>query len=275
MTATLERLLVGGGKMGGAMLRGWLNQGVPASTIGIVEPIDALRDTLLSECGVRAVANIGQLDPACRPGVVVLAVKPQVVDAVIPACARFVSRETIFLSVVAGRTLATLQGHLGGEAAVIRAMPNTPAAVGRGMTVCVANERTDTAHRELCQPLLEAVGDVIWVTDEDLMDAVTGVSGSGPAYAFLMTEALAVAGEKAGLPTQIARRLARATVAGAGELMYRSGEEPETLRENVTSPGGTTAAALTVLMDPETGWQPVIDRAVAAAAQRSRELARS
>jgi len=266
-------LLAGCGKMGGAMLAGWIDDGLPPANVHIVEPADELRENLIADYEVLAVAADDALPTDLKPDIVILAVKPQMMDAVAPAYARFVGPGTAFLSIAAGKTIAAFEKLLGNDAAIIRAMPNTPAAVGRGMTVCVPNEHVSDDQRSLAQTLLEAVSKVAWVEDEALMDAVTGVSGSGPAYVFQMTECLAKAGEEAGLPRELARQLARATVCGAGELMHLSADEPETLRKNVTSPGGTTAAGLEVLMDPETGWERIVVRAVEAAAKRSRELA--
>ena len=179
--------------------------------------------------------------------------------------------ETLFLSIVAGKTLAGLGRHLG-RAAIVRTMPNTPAAIGRGITVACANPLVTIEQRQLCDRLLAAIGESAWVEDEALIDPVTAVSGSGPAYVFLLIEALARAGEAEGLPADLALQLARATVAGSGELARISTDTPAQLRENVTSPGGTTRAALDVLMAAD-GLEPLIDRAVAAAAARSRELA--
>lgn len=266
-------LLAGCGKMGGAMLVGWINDGLPSGNVHIVEPAEALRNSLIAEFGVNAVESAQMLGSDLAPDIVILAVKPQVMDAVAPGYTRFVAPNTVFLSIAAGKTIQVFENLLGSEAAIIRAMPNTPAAVGRGMTVCVANEHVRDEQRDLAQNLLEAVSQVGWVEEEGLIDAVTGVSGSGPAYVFHMTECLAKAGEEAGLPRDLARHLAQVTVSGAGELMHQSDEEPETLRQNVTSPGGTTAAALDVLMDEENGWGSVITKAVAAATRRSRELA--
>jgi pyrroline-5-carboxylate reductase len=190
---------------------------------------------------------------------------------VVPPYARFAG--AVFLSIAAGKTLSFFAGQLGAAAAIVRAMPNTPAAVRRGITVCVANPLVDAPRRAACQTLLEAVGEVAWVEDEGLIDAVTAVSGSGPAYVFLLAETLAAAGAAAGLPPELATRLARATIAGSGELLRQSAETAAQLRINVTSPGGTTAAALAVLMDARAGFAPLLDRAVAAATRRGKELA--
>ena len=273
MTRQPTLILVGGGKMGGAMLQGWLDRGHPPDKVLVVEPADNLREQLSSNLGVHVAAGVDDIPTGFIPAFVIFAVKPQVMDSVTPGYRRYVRPGTAFLSIAAGKSIASFEAQLGKDAAVIRAMPNTPAAVGRGITVCVANPPVEDAQRSTCTTLLEAVGEVAWVEDEALIDAVTAVSGSGPAYVFLLTEALARAGEDAGLPADLARQLARATVSGAGELMHCTADEPETLRQNVTSPGGTTAAALEVLMNADTGWQDVITRAVNAAANRSRELA--
>jgi pyrroline-5-carboxylate reductase len=205
------------------------------------------------------------------PDAVVFAVKPQVVDEVLPIYRRWARPRTVFVSIVAGKTLAGLARHLG-PAAIVRTMPNTPAAIGRGITVGCANPLVTIEQRQLCEHLLAAIGESAWVEDEALLDAVTALSGSGPAYVFLLIEVLAQAGVAQGLPRELALRLARSTIAGSGELARVSEESPAELRENVTSPGGTTRAALDVLM-AENGLEPLIRRAIAAAAARSRELA--
>jgi pyrroline-5-carboxylate reductase len=258
-------LLVGCGRMGSALLSGWISQGFNPSAIVVVEP-GAMPE------GVLGVADPQDIPADFKPDVVLLAVKPQMMEAVAPVYARFADH-AVFLSIAAGRTLASFQTLLGPDAAVIRSMPNTPAAVGRGITVACANQMATSLQKARAQELLTAVGEVGWVEDEGLIDAVTAVSGSGPAYVFLLAEVMAKAGEKAGLAPDLAERLARATVAGAGELLYRLDSPASTLRQNVTSPGGTTAAALSVLMAEPGGLQDLMERAVLAAAQRSKELA--
>lgn len=260
-------LLVGCGKMGGALLAGWLKRGIAAADVVVVEPnpVPGL------PAGLRQVADAAAVPADFVPDIVMLAVKPQAMDQAAPAYARYAGR-ACFLSIAAGKTIAGLNALLGGGAAIVRSMPNTPAAVGRGITVCCASAAVSGGQRDACQSLLEAVGEVGWVEDEALIDAVTAVSGSGPAYVFWLTECLAAAGEKAGLDAALSARLARATVFGAGELMRQSADGPAQLRKNVTSPNGTTQAALDVLMAPD-GLGPLMDRAVAAAARRSRELA--
>lgn len=264
-------VLVGCGNMGSALLQGWLDRGMSAAAITVVEP-DGLQARVATERSVPVVCRPTDL-PSSPPDVVVLAVKPQVVDAIAPHYARFAAAGAVVLSIAAGKTIASLATHLGTEAALVRAMPNTPAAVRRGISVACGNAAANEGQRAICEQLLAAVGAVLWVDDEALMDAVTAVSGSGPAYVFLMAECLARAGVEAGLPAAMAQRLARETIAGSGELLARSGAPPELLRRNVTSPGGTTAAALAVLMADD-ALQALLGRAVEAAAKRSRELAR-
>ncbi|MCW2247222.1 pyrroline-5-carboxylate reductase [Azospirillum fermentarium] len=262
-------LLVGCGKMGSAMLAGWLAAAI-VDRVVVVDPSGA--PGAPQHPAVSVVPAIDAVPAGFAADVVVLAVKPQVMDGVLAGCAGLVHPGTVFLSVAAGKTIASFARHLGDGAAVVRAMPNTPAAIGRGMTVAVANPLVPEERRNFCDALLRAVGQVAWIEDEALMDAVTAVSGSGPAYVFLLAEVLAAAGREAGLPADLAVQLARATVAGAGELLHRSDTPAGQLREAVTSPGGTTQAALSVLMAGD-GMQPLLTAAVAAAARRSRELA--
>lgn len=264
-------VLVGCGKMGGALLEGWLAQGLEPAGILVVEPHAGAAGPAVSR-GVGVVPSVEVLPADARPDVVVFAVKPQTMDNVVPGYAVFAPARPVFLSIAAGKTLGYFERHLGAGAAVVRAMPNTPAAVRRGITVACANRPVSEAQRRLCHDLLSAVGEVAWTEDEKHLDAVTALSGGGPAYVFLLVESLAEAGVAAGLPADLAARLARATVAGSGELLHCSSEPPAVLRQNVTSPGGTTAEALKVLMGPD-GWQPLLDRAIAAATGRSRELA--
>jgi len=267
--APCRLVLVGCGKMGTAMLRGWL-AGKAADDFFVVEPAGAPPE-LSGTDRISWHKAPDSLPADLIPDAVVFAVKPQIVDVVLPGYRRWARPETLFLSIVAGKTIRGLARHLG-EAAIVRTMPNTPAAIGRGITVACANPRVTREQRQLCDRLLAAIGESAWVEDEALLDPVTAVSGSGPAYVFLMIEALAGAGETAGLPADLALRLALATVAGSGELARVAGESPRQLRENVTSPGGTTRAALDVLM-AEDGLVALISRAVAAATERSRELA--
>jgi pyrroline-5-carboxylate reductase len=260
-------LLVGCGKMGGAMLDGWLARGLAASDVLVAEPVETLRS---KRPGLRALASTSEVGET--PELVVLAVKPQTMDAVLPDLRRFADEGAVFLSIAAGKTLKYFASHLGAAAKVVRAMPNTPAAVRRGITVATAAKGVSAAEKKKCQDLLEAVGEALWVDDEALIDPVTALSGSGPAYVFLLVEAMAAAGEKLGLAPEMAMQLARATVSGSGELLRLSPEPAAQLRVNVTSPGGTTAEALKVLMAAD-GIQPVFDKALAAASRRSKELA--
>lgn len=257
--------------MGSAMLRGWLASGTAAQFV-VVEPA-GLPAAFAGDPSVsfHRIADEVAAEPA--PDAVVFAVKPQIIDDVLPAFRRWAGprTRTLFLSIAAGKTIAGLARHLG-DAAIVRVMPNTPAAIGRAISVACANPRVSPEQKRLAEALLTAIGESVWADDEALMDAVTAVSGSGPAYVFLLIETLAAAGEKAGLSPELALRLARDTVAGSGELARQSSESPGKLRENVTSPGGTTRAALDVLMAPD-GMARLLERAVAAATARSRELA--
>ena len=261
-------LLAGAGKMGGAMLDAWVALGLSPANVVVLEPQPSPDIAALTERGVRLNPprdSVGDIAAA------VLAVKPQIAPEVLTALAPFVADATVVLSIMAGRTLRFLADNLPG-AALVRAMPNTSAAIGRAITVAIANPRVSPEQRALVDALLSAVGAVEWITDEALMDAVTALSGSGPAYVFLLAESMARAGTAAGLPPTLAATLARATVAGAGELLNRSLLDPATLRQNVTSPGGTTAAALEVLMAQD-GLERLMTAAVAAATKRSRDLA--
>jgi pyrroline-5-carboxylate reductase len=261
-------LLVGAGKMGSALLEGWLALGIAPDRLAAIEPQPSGNITALAGQGLR-------LNPPQRLdheiAAIVIAVKPQVAPEVMPTLVPFVGAATVVVSIMAGRTLRFLEATLP-RAALVRAMPNTPAAVGRGITVAVPNARVSAAQRDLVHALLSAVGAVEWIDDEVLMDAVTALSGSGPAYVFLLAETMARAGCAVGLPPLLAEALARATVAGSGTLLHRSQLDAATLRQNVTSPGGTTAAALDVLM-AEDGLQGLMTKAIAAAAKRSNELA--
>lgn len=261
-------VLVGAGNMGGAMLTGWLKSGVPAASVTVLDPSpsEAMR-TIIADAGARHAATVRDNVIA---DVLFLAVKPQVMDAVLPSLKPLLGADTVVVSVAAGKTLGFLQGHLG-DLAMVRAMPNTPAMIGRGVTGAYANPQVTEAQREAVQSLLKVSGPVEWVSEEADIDAVTAVSGSGPAYVFYLVECMAEAGRKAGLPADLAMRLARETVSGAGELLHQSADEASRLRQNVTSPGGTTAAALSVLMADD-GMQPLFDRAVAAARKRAEEL---
>ncbi len=260
-------LLVGAGKMGGALLEGWLALGLDAAKIAVIEPQPSGDIAALTSRGLR----LNPTRPA-EASAIVIAVKPQTAPEALPTLAPFVGAATVAVSIMAGPRLRMLESALPSPTAVVRAMPNTPAAIGRGITVAVPNAHVSAGQRALVHTLLGAVGAVEWVDDEALLDAVTAVSGSGPAYVFLLAEALAKAGAAAGLPVALATTLARATVAGAGELLHRSPLDAATLRQNVTSPGGTTAAALAVLMGSD-GLEQLMTSAIAAATRRSRELA--
>lgn len=261
-------ILAGAGKMGGALLRGWLGGGLPPAAVRVVDPSPP-PESLALLAGYELVA-VPQPPAGMVAGVLVVAVKPQMMDEVLPRFRGAVAPETLVLSIAAGTPIATLARDLG-AARIVRAMPNTPAQIGRGISVAVATSAVGDA-KALAADLLAAVGEVEWVEDEGLINAVTAVSGSGPAYVFLLAEALAEAGIAVGLDPALSRRLADATVAGAGALLGQSGEAPATLRRNVTSKGGTTAAALDVLMG-EDGLAPVLRRAVLAAKRRADELA--
>jgi pyrroline-5-carboxylate reductase len=268
-TSDRPLVLIGAGKMGGALLAGWLGGGLAPGAVRVVDPSPpADTKALLDKAGIASTAA----PPAgVTARLLLLAVKPQVIAGVLPDVRRLIGADTVIVSIAAGTTIATLESGLG-AGAIVRTMPNTPAAVRRGITVACANAHVSAAQRTLCQGLLEAVGEVAWVDDEALLDPVTAVSGSGPAYVFLLIECLAEAGVAAGLPADLAQRLARATVIGSGELARLSAESAAQLRKNVTSPGGTTAAALEVLMADD-GVAALMRRAVAAATRRSRELA--
>lgn len=273
MTMTIggRLVLAGAGNMGGAMLSGWLERGLDPASILIQDPspAPAVAD-LIKRHGITSASKIGPLDNP--PAVLLVAVKPQVMSDVFPPLAKMAGPETVVLSVAAGKTIASFEQHLPAGSAVIRSIPNTPAAVGRGITVACPNPHVTVAQKSKAEALLRAIGEVAWVDDEALIDPVTAVSGSGPAYVFLLTECLAAAGVEAGLPTDLAAKLARWTVAGSGELLHRSDLDAATLRKNVTSPNGTTYAALQVLMR-DNGLQALMTEAIAAATRRSRELA--
>lgn len=261
--------LVGAGNMGGALLGGWLNDGLVEKSVTVIDPspADHMKD-MISNAGVQ---HESAAPADLVPDVLILAVKPQIIDKVISAVSHMVGADTVVVSVAAGKTIAQLENGIGKKCAVVRAMPNTPALVRRGITVACPNEQVTDVQKTRVDRLLLATGSVEWVIDERLIDAVTGVSGSGPAYVFYLAECMAMAGVRAGLPEELARKLASETVTGAGELLARSDKAPETLRENVTSPKGTTAAALEILMGDE-GMRQIVEEAVLAATKRSRDL---
>jgi pyrroline-5-carboxylate reductase len=269
LSASQQILLVGFGNMGQALVRGWLAHGRAASSIAIVDPVSAAR-SVAAALGVASHENVAAA--AADADVVVLAVKPNQLASVLPQCAAAVARGAVFLSIAAGKTIAQIGAGLGTAAAVVRAMPNTPAAIGRGMTALVANAAVSRSQRALCGELLAAVGAVAWLDDERHMDAVTAISGSGPAYVFLLIECFEQAAVELGLDAALAKQLALTTVAGAGEYAAAAGESAAELRRRVTSPNGTTHAALAVLMG-QPGMRELLVRATRAAAERSRELA--
>lgn len=257
-------VLLGCGKMGSAMLAGWLAQGVPAASVWVLDPhpSDWLKDT-----GVHINAGIPP-----EPAVALIAVKPQMMGDALPVMAALGNAATVFLSVAAGTPIAMFEDALGAQSPIVRAMPNTPAAIGRGITAIVGNAHATPADMDMADELLRAVGQVVRLDDESQMDAVTAVSGSGPAYVFHLIETMAAAGEAEGLPADLALALAKATVGGAGQLAEDARETPSQLRVNVTSPNGTTHAALEVLMNEADGFPVLVRRAIKAAADRSKEL---
>ena len=268
-------VLVGCGKMGGALLRGWLARGVDPHQVTVVDIKPAGIDDIAAQ-GVRVHTTASALPAGLKPALLLLAVKPQFMDDALPDYRRYVSPTDVpgatFLSIAAGKTLAYFKDRLGAEAEIVRSMPNTPAAVSRGITAIYRDPQVRQDRLDLCGALLSAVGKVEWVDAEDLLNAVTAVSGGGPAYVFLLIECLAEAARAAGLPADLAMRLARETVSGSGELARLADESAAQLRQNVTSPKGTTLEALNVLMAPD-GLQPLMTKAIAAATRRSRELA--
>lgn len=263
-------ILVGCGNMGYAMLQGWLASGsLSASDVTVVEPVDVLRDRA-AKLGVNAIQNSTEISPLTSPRLIIIAVKPQVIQDVLPAYQPYQASAT-FVSVLAGTPIAQFEKLLGASSAIIRCMPNTPAAIGKGMMVTFANQNVKPDDLNFTEELLQISGKVARIEDENLMDAVTAVSGSGPAYIFHFIECLTQAGVKAGLPDDIAGMLAMQTVYGAGSLAAESAETPTQLRVNVTSPNGTTAAALNVLMGDDR-LQNLLTEAVDAARNRSVEL---
>ncbi|NCO85463.1 MAG: pyrroline-5-carboxylate reductase [Rhodobacterales bacterium] len=259
-------VLLGCGKMGSAMLAGWLKAGLPATSVWVIDPQPS---AWLTAQGVHLNTSLPR-----APAIVLVAVKPQMMGAALPTLQALGNGNTLFLSVAAGTAIATYEDVLGGRTPIIRAMPNTPAAVGRGITALIGNSVATEAQMELAEALMAAVGQTVRLETEAQMDAVTALSGSGPAYVFHLIEAMAAAGVAEGLAPDLAMRLARATVGGAGQLAETAAETPAELRVNVTSPGGTTQAGLAVLMDAASGFPALLRRAIAAAAARSRELGR-
>lgn len=262
-------VLLGCGKMGSAMLQGWLANGLAASAVWVLDPQPS--DWLRGLAGQGLHLNAGLPE---APAIVLVAVKPQMMGDALPGLAALGGGDTLFLSVAAGTPIAAFAAVLGADTPIIRAMPNTPAAVGRGITALIGNAQASADQMQLAETLLSAVGQTVRLTDEAQMDAVTAVSGSGPAYVFHLIETLAAAGAAQGLAPELAMTLAKATVAGAGALALEAEEDPTQLRVNVTSPNGTTQAALEVLMDEQAGFPDLLPRAVAAATNRSKELSR-
>ena len=274
MSFTLQGplLLAGVGKMGGAVLSGLLARGLKPERILVQDPApSAEMAALLAKHGIRCAPAIDALGEP--PSIILLAVKPQMMDEALAPLAKHAGPDTLVLSIAAGRSLQSIEAQLPERTSVIRAMPNTPAAIGRGITVAAPNLYVSPAHRKLADELLSSLGKVLWVEDESLLDPVTAVSGSGPAYVFLLVECLAEAGQAAGLDAELAEELARATVTGSAALLDQTDRHVSTLREHVTSPGGTTAAALAILNGPE-GLRPLLKAAVAEATKRGRELAK-
>ena len=263
--ATGGLVLLGCGKMGSAMLQGWLEEGLAPGSVWVIDPFPS---DWLKSTGVQINVDL----PAC-PAIVLIAVKPQMMGDALPAISAMGNGATLFVSVAAGTPISAYEAALGTHSPIIRAMPNTPAAVGRGITAIIGNAHATANHMDTAEGLLRAVGQVVRLETEAQMDAVTGVSGSGPAYVFHMIECLAAAGEAQGLAPDLAMQLARATVAGAGALAEAADETPAQLRVNVTSPNGTTQAGLAVLMDAGGGLPPLMVQTVAAATNRSKELA--
>lgn len=258
-------VLLGCGKMGSAMLSGWLDQGLDPASVWIVDPHPS--DWVLGLDGVHLNTTLPEV-----PAVAIIAVKPQMMGAALPMLSSLGNGETLIISIAAGTKIDQFEATFGDKTPVIRAMPNTPAAIGRGITAIVGNAQVGAAMLIAAEELLSAVGQTVRLDSEDQMDAVTAVSGSGPAYVFHLIETLAAAGQAEGLPEDLSMQLAKATVAGAGALAEKAAEDPSQLRVNVTSPGGTTAAALGVLMHPDEGFPNLLERAVKAAADRGREL---
>jgi pyrroline-5-carboxylate reductase len=260
-------VLLGCGKMGSAMLQGWLQQGVDANAVHIIDPMPSGWVQALTEDGISLNEKLPE-----SPAICILAVKPQMMGEALPQLQALGNSDTLFVSIAAGTPISSFEAALGENTPIIRAMPNTPAAVGRGITALIGNAHASDAQMDMAETLLAAVGQTVRLEAEEQMDAVTAVSGSGPAYVFHLIETMAAAGEEQGLSANLALKLAKATVAGAGELAEQSEETPSQLRVNVTSPRGTTAAALEVLMNKDTGFPKIVGEGIKAAADRSREL---
>jgi pyrroline-5-carboxylate reductase len=259
-------VLLGCGKMGSALLAGWLKGGLSPASVWVIDPHPS--DWVMAQ-GVHLNANLPK-DPA----IVLVAVKPQMMGAALPSLQAMGNGRTVFLSIAAGTPISAFEATLGAKTPIIRSMPNTPAAIGRGITALIGNTYVSEADLALGEALLQAVGQTVRLETEAQIDAVTGVSGSGPAYVFHLIETMAAAGVTQGLAPDLAMALAKATVAGAGALAEEADEDPAQLRVNVTSPNGTTQAALEVLMDPQSGFPALLNKAIAAATNRAKELSR-
>lgn len=268
MNSDFSICLIGAGNMGGAMLTGWLEGGISADRISIIDPNPS--EQMMEAIKYAGASHFTSTDEVSIVDVLIVAVKPQIIEKVLPTLTGLVGDNTVVLSVAAGTTIATIASHIG-PGAIVRAMPNTPALMRRGITGCFANEKTTKQHVEQITTLLSAIGKVVWVDREKQIDAVTAVSGSGPAYVFHLAECMVQAGVESGLSAKVAEMLARETIAGAGEMLSQLNESSAQLRKNVTSPNGTTAAALDVLMS-EPNLQSLMSKAIAAAAKRSEEL---
>lgn len=267
-------VLIGAGNMGGAMLKGWIDRGLPGDQVQVVDP--APNETIQDFCKAHGIALVPAADALPGPaGLLLLAVKPQLMTTLLPELKGLTRPGGLIISIAAGTTLATLEAALGSAGSLVRVMPNTPAQVGRSISVAVSNKALTPRDREVLTTLLQAIGGVAFVDDEAHMDAVTALSGSGPAYVFHLVEAMTAAGIAAGLSPDLADILARQTIAGAGELVHQSTLPASLLREQVTSPGGTTAAGLDILMDASQGLTPLMTKTVAAAKKRSQELGKA
>ena len=259
-----EIVIVGCGKMGSALLKGWLAEGLDPNEITIIDPNP-------SDWLIKQTVRLNKTLPI-NPSIVLIAVKPQMMPDVVPKLNKLGNSKTLFISIAAGTSISYFQRILGNQTPIVRAMPNTPASIGKGITAIIANAYVSDIELKTIEKLLSSVGEIVSLDSEEQMDAVTAVSGSGPAYVFHLIEALADAGQANGLNAELSMTLAKATVAGAGLLAEKSNEDPTNLRINVTSPGGTTAAALKILMDQDTGFNPLLSKAVEAASNRSKEL---
>lgn len=264
-------LLVGCGKMGAALMGGWEKSGVPSENILIIEPEDANAKLIQEQYGVEVLGGPEHVEGNFEPDIIVFAIKPQVMDEVLPKYVDFTHNNEVFLSIAAGKSLEYLGSQLGNEKPIVRAMPNLPATIGKGITALTANKKVDKSRKAQCTALMEAVGEVVWVEDEALMDMVTAISGSGPAYVFYIIEAMLEAAKSSGMDEVVARKLICETISGSANLAACAKEPLEQLREDVTSPGGTTEAALNILMDGD-NFRDILEEAVKAAEAKSKQL---